>query len=57
MLASTMSIDDAIAQRSQSLTDADPELLAAGGDVMANLSARSEMAEVEIPTPQARFAS
>ncbi len=52
-----MSIEDAIAYHSQSLADVDAEWLAAGGDVMASQSARFEMAEVEIPTPQATPAS
>lgn len=51
-----MSIDDAIAYHSQSLADADPEWLAAGGHVMAPLSARFETVEVEIPTPRATLA-
>ena len=51
--APAMSIEDAIACHSQSLADVDAEWLAAGGDVMAPLSARFETVEVEIPTPQA----
>lgn len=46
--ATAMSIDDAIASHNQSLADVDAEWLAAGGDVMATLSARFETVEVEI---------
>lgn len=55
--APAMSIEDAIAYHSQSLADVDPEWLAAGGDVMAPLSARFETVEIEIPNPQATPAS
>ncbi len=47
--APAMSIDDAIAYHSQSPADVDAEWLAAGGDIMAPLSARFETVEVEIP--------